>query len=195
MKQGAHPMRAHLENDAAVVFALDSELRISYCNAAWDRFALENGGREVVREKQIGRSIWDVIPGPLRRLYEDGYMRTLATGEPWRHEYECSSGGTYRALHMSVYLETETGGLLVVNSVAVEHPHYPGIDIGPAERVRYHDEDGAVVMCCVCRKTRRGADAAEWDWVPAFVESPPARITHGLCRPCLTVTYPDALSL
>lgn len=34
---------ARYEDDPAIVYGVDSEFRIRYCNAAWDRFAAENG--------------------------------------------------------------------------------------------------------------------------------------------------------
>ena len=36
-----------VETDPAVIFCLDAELRLTYCNAAWDQFAQENGAPEL----------------------------------------------------------------------------------------------------------------------------------------------------
>ena len=50
-----------VEADTAVIFCLDADLRITYCNPAWDRFALENGGEHLCRpaaanSAQLGQS-------------------------------------------------------------------------------------------------------------------------------------------
>jgi hypothetical protein len=42
-------LAATLENHSSVVFALDPELRIQYCNPAWDEFAAANGAGYLTR--------------------------------------------------------------------------------------------------------------------------------------------------
>jgi hypothetical protein len=187
----ANPPMRNLEKDPAVIYALDRDLRIIYCNEAWDRFAAENGGRALDRRRQLGRSVLDAIPVPLRRLFEDGYRRVLTTGQTWEHRYECSSPTTFRTFRMVVY-PAPHDGLVVVNSLAVERPHdNTERPAGSPDEMVYVDPHGMVVMCCHCRRTCQAKAKAVWDWVPAYVETPPASISHGICTVCFNLLYPD----
>jgi len=177
------------EKDPAVTYVLDPNLRISYCNEAWDRFAAANGGIGLERTRQLGVSVMDVIPQPLKPFFRRGFDGVLTTGHQWSHSYECSSATLFRPFHMRVYPNPEGAGLVVVNSLTVEQPH-------DASRVRssvepfYRDENGLVTMCCECRRTSRCQSAEVWDWVPAFVEKPPMPVSHGICSTCLKLIYP-----
>ncbi|MEI9812313.1 MAG: hypothetical protein WDO18_06415 [Acidobacteriota bacterium] len=39
---------AAFENDPAIVYLLDRDRKIAWCNQAWSRFAIENGAPELV---------------------------------------------------------------------------------------------------------------------------------------------------
>ena len=41
-----------------------------------------------------------------------------------------------------------------------------------------------VAMCSLCRRTRR-LDARGWNWVPAYVESPPTAVAYAICDDCV----------
>src|SRR5215472_88061 len=95
-------MATACESDPDVTFALDRELRIIHCNAAWDRFAVENRGTTLLRPAPYGRSVLDVVPERLRNLYATAYRSVWVSRTPWHHHYECSSAETYRFLRMTV---------------------------------------------------------------------------------------------
>jgi hypothetical protein len=169
-----------VEVDPSVTFLLDPEFRIVYCNLAWNRFALENGAPELVREKAIGVSILDVCADPLNGFYQHVYTRTQKARDPWEHDYECSSAGQYRHMRMRV-LPLPHSFLLVENSVRIQRPH---TDVAvDASRSAYTDPRGMIVMCAHCRRTRHPA-IARWDWIPAFVANLPENASHGLCKNC-----------
>ena len=181
----------HLEKDTAVIYVLDRDLRIVYCNEAWDRFAIENGGRSLLRPRPLGVCVIDVIPPPLKRFFERAYRQVLSSGQVWQHSYECSSRAVYRRYRMTVHPDREAGHLVVVNSLLVDAPH-SGTEreaCDPDEGI-YTDRNGIVTVCCECRRTRRpGREASVWDWVPAYVEEPPERISHGISDVCLQISY------
>jgi len=179
---------AALEHDHAVIFSLDADLRITYCNTAWDRFAVANGGPELMRPAPIGRPLLDFISGPLAAYYAAALGNARSAPEPWHHVYECSSPAAFRRFVMHVFPDKVTHGLLVVNSLCVERPHEPG-----QTRLRdadYRGRNGLIVMCSHCRRTRRDGPLEEWDWVPEYVEHQPPKTSHGLCNPCLEYYYP-----
>lgn len=171
-----------LEHDPAVIFRLDSDFRITYCNAAWDRFAGDNGGRGVTRAEVQGRYLFDMIAGDARTKYHAAFESSLRTGDRWQQQYECSSAHLYRQFMMFLYPGKATPGLLVVNSLLVETPH-ERVAHGALE-AEYQSATGLVVMCCGCRRTLRVSADDVWDWVPQYVSHPPNLVSHGLCGPC-----------
>ncbi len=183
---------AALEQDRSVIFALDSALRIIYCNAAWDAFASANGGGpDLRRPGPLGQRLLDFVHGPVAEYYEAAYRRALETGEPWRHVYECSSASTFRKFALQVLPMKRARTLLVVNSICVERPHEPAR--GKAREEEYLFTDGLVVMCSHCRRTKRTHGSEQWDWVPEYVEHLPPFTSHGLCGVCWAYYYPNRL--
>jgi hypothetical protein len=179
-----------VEADNSVIFCLDSDLKITYCNPSWDRFAIENGGGALCRPALIGHCVLDSIGKPDREYFERHYRRALVRNEPWERDYECSSCNVCRIFRLRAVPMSTVRGLFVVNSLIVEHPHQNAA-CPPVEQA-YRTARGLVVMCASCRRTRRNSPEAEVsDWVPRFVESFPERTTHGVCPPCRELYYPD----
>ena len=183
-------LKKKLEKDASVIYALDKDLRITYCNEAWDRFAIENGGRGLERERQSGRSVMEVVPRPLQPFFEKGYRRVLQKRENWEHTYECSSSTIYRTYRMAAYPDPESSGLVVVNSLITERPltSEHGSAKAASDSV-YVDSYGLITVCCHCRRTHRAGSIGAWDWVPAYVENPPPMVSHGICEVCMNLYY------
>jgi hypothetical protein len=178
-----------LEQDQSVIFGLDSNLHIVYCNAAWDAFAAANGGRDLLRPAPIGHFLLGYVSGPVVEYYAAAFESVLKTAQPWRHVYECSSATTFRKFAMQVLPIPRTHGLLVVNSLCVERPHEPSRNGPPPPE--YRSTAGIVVMCSHCRRTKRAVGEEQWDWVPEHVEHLPANTSHGLCGICLEYYYPQ----
>jgi hypothetical protein len=175
------------EDDRSVIYLLDNNLRIAYCNRAWDEFADRNGGVMLQRTGQVGRRVLDSIAEPLKMFYKSTFERVLMERQPWEHLYECSSPGLYREFHMQV-LPVLGPCLVVVNSLVVEKPH-ERIARFPLTAL-YRTNRGVVSMCMHCRRTRRSEEPEVWDWVPDFVASPPPGVSHGLCPTCFYYYYP-----
>ncbi len=173
---------ARSENTACL---LTRERRLVRTNEGWVRFAQDNGGEEVLRRCQPGFLIDDVIPEPLRELYASGFERALATNTPWAHDYDCSSAEAFRRFRMLVYPVKDA--FVVVHSKLVEAKHKDEVHHG--DRSLY-SECGVICMCSHCRRTRFPNGRGRWDWVPSFVASPPANLSHGLCEPCVHFHYP-----
>jgi hypothetical protein len=179
-----------VEADSTIVFCLDADLRITYCNQAWDRFAMANGGEHLCRPAPIGSSVLDHINGPDKQYFEKQYRRVMGQKEPWERDYECSSAEVYRRFRLRVIPMQKRPGLFVMNSLRVERVHES--PVCAAIESGYRRPDGFIVMCASCRRTRRPLPGPHmWDWVPAFVENFPPRTTHGVCLPCKELYYPD----
>lgn len=173
-----------LERDLSSIFVLDPSLRITYCNPAWDTFALKNGGAKATRSHVLGKECLEVIPEPLRTFYAAAFTQVGESEKPWEHDYECSSPELYRLFHMRV-LPLKNGFLLVENSLRIEEMHGCTGRAAAAVESMYRDKDGIITMCAHCRRTlRNDASKSHWDWVSSWVAELPSNVSHGLCQSC-----------
>lgn len=172
-----------LERDSSSIFVLDPALRITYCNPAWDTFALQNGGSKTTRSHVLGTTCLDVIPDLLKKFYAAAFSQVSELEKPWEHDYECSSPELYRLCHMRV-LPLKNGFLLVENSVRIEEIHSTDGGAPPVESM-YRNKHGLITMCAHCRRTlRNGSSTSLWDWVSSWVAELPPNVSHGLCQNC-----------
>ncbi len=163
-----------------IACAMAPDLRIIAVSPAWRHFARANGSPRDV----IGTEYHSVIAEPLRTFFVDAFANVAARGEPWDHDYECSSPEVRRLFRMRVYpLDHGTG---IVHAVRLEEP-YPGAASSPSDA---YEHQGLIVMCAECRKVRN-VRAYRWDWVPAYVRARPANISHGLCPSCAAHYFPE----
>ncbi|MDH3317271.1 MAG: hypothetical protein OER43_16100 [Gammaproteobacteria bacterium] len=175
-----------LERYAGTVYAVRADFRLAYMNPAWFRFAEENGGEPAIsRRWQLGAPVMPAISATLRSFYEIRFRACLQGGEPWMHDYECSSAGVYRRFRQTAYPLKEGSGLLVVNSLSIQAAHDPA-DRTPrrAAKSSYRDENGVISQCPHCRRVMVPRDSEGWDWVPAWVEGPPQEVEFALCGTC-----------
>jgi hypothetical protein len=188
IQEGSRPdWLAQFENEPSIVYILDSAFRLSYCNASWDRFALENGGSHLLRKTQVGIDVMEITPEPLRAFYSALYLRVLESGEETDHVYECSSGEKFRLFRMLV--RRADSHLVVINSLALEQEYQdPGFRSDSQALV---DQNGIVTMCCHCRKTRILNAVDSWVRIPAFVNKMPPLVSHGICSDCFSAYYAD----
>jgi hypothetical protein len=177
-----------IEDSEHACFVLSEELKIMRCNSAWDRFARgQGGGWGALASNVISRNLLDFITPDLKSFYGELFARARALGQPVGHDYECSSATVFRLFRMQIYPLERGGGFVVLNSLRIERPHdraahEPNDDI-------YTDSDGIIHMCANCRRTRRVAEPAAWDWVPAYVEPNRKTISHGVCAMCFEFYY------
>ena len=181
------------EDEPSIVYVLDSAFRLSYCNAEWDRFALENAGSHLLRKTQIGRDVMEVTPAPLRRFYSDLYLRVLQSGEETDHVYECSSDDKFRLFRMHVERKSTNRGwlLVVINSLVLEQARQDQDFRDDSQALQ--DENGIVTMCCHCRKTRIPNAVNSWVTIPGFVRNMPPGVSHGICSVCFDIHYAKLL--
>jgi hypothetical protein len=182
--------QATLDADGAVVYAMDAQLRLSYFNPAWRRFAADNGGTRLLLRYGPGTPVLDAIAGPLRAFYARAFAGVLETGRAWHHDYECSSAEVYRVFHQTVYPLAGGRGLVVVNSLRVDSPMaLEGRRSAAPEDRAYRDDDGLITQCSHCRRVQRPRSRDLWDWVPAWVADMPGDVSHGLCPFCYDFYY------
>ncbi len=173
-----------LETDPSIIYVLRWDSQIIYCNRAWDKFALENGGDALIRANILGTTLQAILPQPIFQFYQHAFNQVLSTGTSWAHDYECSSSGLYRRFRMQV-LRLSGPHLLVMNSLKIQETHRSDVLASDADAT-YIDEHGILTLCCNCRRALRvdSKDEEIWNWVPRFIEKPPKKVSHGLCKIC-----------
>lgn len=180
----------NLDHSRDSIVGLWPDLAMAYFNDGWFAFARENRGEPAISEQWgLGRSLLEAIPEQLQEFYRSAFLESLASHEPWGHEYECSSPDYYRLLHQQVFPLGAGEGLLVIHSISVLVP-YPRPP-GPVSRDDFVGNDGISVQCCHCRKFQNVRAKNQWTWIADWVRSPPERISHGFCKYCLEFYYPE----
>ncbi|MFL6448723.1 MAG: PAS domain-containing protein [Bryobacteraceae bacterium] len=177
--------------DSDVVFCLDADLRITYCNAAWDWFARESGAPDF-RQPTLGRSVLDYMTEPDRACYARIFRRVLTERQPWEHLYQYSSLDLHRQFRVHVLPLMRERGLMLIGSLQVDQVHQ-GVPCPPGEK-RYRNGQGLILMCCGCRRTQLPAPGTEsWEWVPNLIERMPSGVSHGICPACRKHYYAEEL--
>jgi hypothetical protein len=168
------------DDDPAIIYALDHDLRFVRCNPAWDRFAKENGAPDLTRSNVYGRCIMDVVPDVLRNFYTIAYDSVRRFRRQWWHIFECPSPTQARSFQMRI-LPREGDGLLIVNTLIREEPHEEQI---PARIEEYTDADGIATVCSHCRRAEHLSEPNRWDFVPLLLITNAVLRWPGLCPFC-----------
>jgi hypothetical protein len=193
--------RQPLDQADDVIYGVWPDLTLAYSNARWARFAVENDGADVLTRWGLGSSVRSAFGPDLYPFYTKAFGEVLATAKIWQHVYTCPSPRQMRWFNMRV-LPLGTEGLLVchalVSAVEIARPRGRRPAAAP-----YRNDNGMVVQCAHCRRIEvaaaqpaRSAEAASADWhhVPAFIERPPPRTTHGLCPICFVYHFKSVLT-
>lgn len=186
-----------LDEQRATIYGLRRDYTIGYANRTWFRFAAANlAPPELSNPDQFdGPAVTDWFYGPLRDYYREKFDEIVADGNPHRQDYHCSSPDEFRIFHMEILpLSAETSeridGFLLVNSVRfVDDPEHHFDVIEQVDPSNYVTEEGLIVACSNCRRFRHCTIENRWDWIPAYLEEPPARVSHGICPVCLDYYY------
>lgn len=172
-----------LEKEGGVCYATDSRFRLVYVNPAWFRYAAENGAPDFGRRWGLGACVLDAVPSVLRPFFFDLYARASRQRRdphPVQFLYDCSSHDRYRLYAMNLFALEESAHL-AVHSLRVERPH--DRPDWPPEPSRYAGRGDLMRQCVHCHRFRR-AQTPQWDWVSAWIASPPENVSHGLCPIC-----------
>lgn len=180
---------ATIESSPNVIFLADADLRLTYCNHAWDRFALENGGERATTGHVLGSDLMKIIPAPLRQFYSETFAACRRRRLACELAYECSSAGLFRLMHMSILPLRHDNDLALVSRLRAEHEHEPERQ-ATVVADHHFSPDGTVTQCSHCRRTQRQQDGDAWEWVPDFLRLQDWKVVHGLCGACTDYFYP-----
>lgn len=166
-----------------VLYRLNDRDEIVFVNAAWTRFAAENGGDRVAASGVIGRSLWEFVADPTtRHLYREVLARVRA-GRAMRFTFRCDSPACRRLMEMEVARvpggETEFRARTLSEET---RPAQPLLETGG------HRSGELVRMCSWCQRVEVRGVWLEVEEAAArlgLFELPVLpRLTHGICEPC-----------
>jgi len=180
--------RSVIDASGNVIYLLDSALRIAYCNPAWDAFALANDGRSSLASLVLGKHVFDFTAEPLREFYARVFRDAASQSLPVSFDFECSSPDVRRLMRMDVHYLPSSRGFAFISALRQEQAHSG--EICPEDPALYLSPAGLIAMCCHCRRARRVAHPALWDWVPQYVRRMPPNVTHAICPTCMAYFYP-----
>ncbi|MFP4052696.1 MAG: hypothetical protein ACLFV7_02405 [Phycisphaerae bacterium] len=180
-----------IEASADVTFFLDDRLCLCGWNQAYDRFAIENDGADVLVRFPLGFSLPEVIDPSIRSFYVDGFQQAVQTASVFGHEYECSTPEKFRLFYQTAYPLLRQRGLVVTNHQRLEASFAQ--DMEQQFDARHVRADGSIVQCCHCRKIQDQNRPEKWDWIPQLVRIPHPDREQGLCAACFEHYYPQPL--
>ncbi len=182
----------------STIYGLRRDLTLAYVNAEWIRYAYRNSAPRHLLQPDIvlNLCVLDFISGPLRSFYRRLFQSTLRQAVPRDHDYDCSTPNELRELHMDVlplpFGASEPDGLLTIHSQVRSRPipdDYPPPQ-GASVPEDYLTPRGLLITCSNCRRFRAQDGSERWDWIPEYLNHPPAPISHGLCDVCLDYYHP-----
>lgn len=171
---------SELDASKSTIAVIDRSGDILWVNAAWRRFAQENGGQPDAYDHG---SYFDGILPPLREYYRDIFAEALDRGTVFTQEYECSSNDIHRRYQLRA-LPIDKQALILEHSPVVALPQVEGGDSSEEQLEGYRDADGLVLQCSNCRRVRHTATGS-WDWIAALAAQPVPSTSHGICPLCL----------
>jgi hypothetical protein len=174
-----------LENNPSACYTLGADLEITYCNPAWNRFAADNGGVNLLADKVLHRPVLEFFTPVMSDYYAELFARARQKREMQCQEYECSSPEIFRFFRMQIY--PFKNGFAVVNSLHAKKAHSQQ-GLQPFDHI-YLQSNALLRICSNCRRTCRNDESGQWDWVPAYLNPDLKNTTHGICAVCLEYFY------
>jgi len=174
-----------LSKNDDIVYRLDENNRIVHCNSAWNQFAVDNEGSELVFNEIKSQSLWDHIhDSETVHIHEKLLERAKKLNKPLVLPFRCDSENVRRYLEMHI-VPLEQGGIEYrCRTIREEERDLKGISI------KHQAAGGDVLrMCSWCNRIH----VADEDWceledaivkLNIFSASKVVPITHGICESC-----------
>jgi hypothetical protein len=177
-----------------VSYIVDAQKQITFCNPAWDTFAIENEAPELANDGVIGTNLFQWIPPFLQTSYEAMFLEVEKTGQLRDLSYNCSSSTVFRTFQMLIYPIEPMNWFLVTNVKLIDRPH----QMEDRSNLReYTDRNGLITVCSNCRCAQRADKPSQWTFVRHLLAKDVPNVSHGLCPTCNLYFWPrngDGLS-
>ncbi|HOK08560.1 MAG TPA: hypothetical protein PLT82_01420 [Candidatus Hydrogenedens sp.] len=167
-----------------IVYKIDENNRITFVNEAWDVFARENNGDEIVSKRIIGRNLFDFISDiTVKQIYLD-LMEQARNNKKIKIDFRCDSPTYKRYLTMSIQCNEPNTITFITHLIRKEPQNYKSILDSKVLRVRK-----VIRMCSWCKKVEFDSQWLELDEVinkaKIFDSEKAPMITHTICDNCL----------
>jgi hypothetical protein len=183
---------------------LDCQGGFLFVNQAWDHFAAENGGAPGRLGSALIGTAWSdhLIGEEIRRYHAkliDRALRSDGTRALQVVQVSEANSPTQARLvatrfePLMVRGGGERIGIAVVHATVRVRPIEEVYPLVAGEERQYQDEEGRVIQCSCCRRTREPA-SGRWDFVPSLVEMSPQGAHWAFCELCLELHYPALLA-
>jgi hypothetical protein len=186
-------MQTEIEN-TSYRYKINEFDRISFVDASWVRFSVENDASDLTLESIAGTSIWDFFSGTeTRYLYEHLYSAVRTSGKRVELPFRCDGSAIRRYMSLSIALEQD-GGLIHTSTLIRTEPRSE-IEIF---NIDTRNREDLLTMCSWCNRIE--LDSNSWVDVEVAVEKLDLfhsthipGISHGICNECASrihdVTY------
>ncbi|MGE0864585.1 MAG: hypothetical protein AB7P34_11855 [Vicinamibacterales bacterium] len=166
-----------------MVYRVDADGCLTFVNAGWDAFAVENRTPELMGATARGRAVIDFIAGPETRHIYARLLARAREGVQVTLSFRCDSPSQRRYLSLAIAAcggdEVEFRSRLLMvqprSSVAVLEPDRPR-------------SDALLTLCSWCNRGRIGDRWAEIEDVVTelrLFEAEVPKLTHGMCPQCV----------
>ncbi len=169
-----------------VIYYINADDQIVAVNAAWNQFAADNNGADLILARIQYASLWTFISDQdTRLLYKHLFAHMRARGQSITLPFRCDSPLERRFMQLTM-TPMVTGGIRFASYLLrTELREYqPWLDVD-APRI-----PGWIEMCSWCKRVRN--EAAHWVAIEAAIESMqlfetvrPPQISHSICPACV----------
>jgi hypothetical protein len=176
-------IRAYIFGMRQFTLHVDARDMITFVDAQWLTFAIENDTPSLTIESVVGTSLWTHISdAATRQIYEILSRRVRRGGEPAMVPFRCDGPTVRRHMQMSILPRPENS--LEYRSLLLAEERRGQLDLFSPDIQR---GEHLVVMCSWCKRIRgliwMEAEEAIRE-MGLFKSSPAPRLSHGICPQC-----------
>jgi hypothetical protein len=165
------------------IYRVDAEDRITFVDASWLAFAVENELPALTAEAVTGKLLWDFISEPTsRQFYRIFAAKARETGQIIAVPFRCD--GPQQRRFMKMFIVPQPEGALEFRSLLEREEARPRVDLFDAKVPR---TDDYITVCAWCKR----AKVSDWVEVEAAVQELQLfhqprlpQISHGICPDC-----------
>lgn len=165
-----------------VVYRVDRNDILLTVNDAWDAFALENDGADLIRDNVVGKSIWSFMhDDDARHIHQLLTDKVRAGRKVAGLRFRCDSPSSRRHMEMDISL---------LNMGEVEYRcRFLRVEGREPVPMAGDDADAHITMCSWCKKVNDGGQWLELEEavkaLKLFEREKMPLISHGMCDACL----------
>lgn len=166
-----------------MIYWLSASDEITNIRGPWDRFAVENGGHDVLSAEVIGHSLWEYVEGvPTRRFLSEVFHACRQTGDDFVMPYRCDGKEVERLISLRVTLE-EGAVLRLEHRLLRTRTAFAGTLPKAVQADTYR-------QCSICLSCHVGE---HWMAPGRLIRSPQSVVTYVVCPTCRAATQVSAI--